>query len=74
LARWPGALGPSGSTWVAQSHQDRRDLFARRIACREQLYSELICKSARVMADAARDPHFQDPGKLKPLFALISRM
>ena len=49
-----GALASSVSTWISQRHQDRRDLVARRISHREQLYSEFISESARAFADALR--------------------
>jgi len=47
-----GALGSSISTWITQRHQDRRDLLARKIFHREQLYSDFISESARVLVDA----------------------
>jgi hypothetical protein len=47
-----GALGSSISTWITQRHQDRRDLLARKVFHREQLYSDFITESARVLVDA----------------------
>jgi hypothetical protein len=41
-----GAFGSSISTWITQRHQDRRDLIARKILHREQLYSDFITQSA----------------------------
>jgi hypothetical protein len=73
LGALAGALGSSVSTWIAQRHQDRRDMLFRKIAHREQLYSDFISESARVMADAVQHT-FQDPSKLIAMFALISRM
>jgi hypothetical protein len=43
-----GALGSSISTWITQRHQDRRDLLARKVFHREQLYSDFITESARL--------------------------
>jgi hypothetical protein len=64
-----GALTSSLSTWIKQRHQDRRDLLAKRIFHREQLYSDFISQSARAMADAVQHD-FQDPSKLVPTYAL----
>ena len=68
-----GALASSVSTWIAQRHQDRRDLLAKRIFHREQLYSDFISESARAVADAIQH-NFQDPNKLTPTYALLSRI
>jgi hypothetical protein len=68
-----GALASSLSTWIAQRHQDRRDILSKRIAHREQLYSDFIGQSARAMTDAIQHD-FQDPGVLLPTYALLSRM
>jgi hypothetical protein len=68
-----GALASSVSTWITQRHQDRRDLLAKRIFHREQLYSEFISESARALADAIQH-NFQDPTKLTPAYALLSRI
>jgi hypothetical protein len=68
-----GALGSSVSTWITQRHADRRDLIARRIFYRVQLYSDFITESTRVLVDALEN-NFQDPDKLIPAFALLSRI
>jgi hypothetical protein len=68
-----GAMGSTFSAWIAQSHQDRRDLVAKKIAQREQLYSDFIGESARLMVDAVQNS-FQDPTKLIPVYALMSRI
>ena len=68
-----GAFASSVSTWVTQRHQDRRDLLAKRIFHREQLYSDFISESARANADAIQHS-FQDPNKLTPTYALLSRI
>jgi hypothetical protein len=68
-----GALGSSFSTWITQRHQDRRDLLARKVFHREQLYSDFITESARVLVDALE--HNQgDPKNLIPAYALLSRI
>jgi len=68
-----GALVSAVSTWMTQQHQDRRDFLAKKISQREQLYSDFISESAKVMVDAAGHT-FQDPGKLIPTYALLSRI
>jgi hypothetical protein len=68
-----GALGSSVSTWIIQRHQDRRELLARKISHREQLYSDFINESAKVMIDAIQH-RLEDPSKLIPIYALLSRI
>jgi hypothetical protein len=68
-----GALASSVSTWISQRHQDRRDLVARKLFHREQLYSEFISECARAFADAF-EHSFRDPTKLVPAYALLSRI
>lgn len=68
-----GALGSSVSTWITQRRADERDLLARRIFYRVQLYSEFITESTRTLVDALEN-NFNDPNKLIPVFALLSRI
>jgi hypothetical protein len=68
-----GALASSVSTWITQRHQDQRDLQAKRVSHREQLYSDFINESARVLADAM-EHNFHDPNKLVPTYAVLSRI
>ena len=68
-----GALGSSVSTWITQRHQDRRDLLARKIFHREQLYSDFISESAGVLVDAL-EHNVGDPKNLIPAYALLSRI
>jgi hypothetical protein len=68
-----GALASSVSTWITQRHQDQRDLLAKRIFHREQLYSDFIGESARAFADAL-EHNFQNLDKLIPTYALLSRI
>src|ERR1700733_906020 len=68
-----GALASSVSTWITQKHQDRRDILAKRIFYREQLYSDFISESAHALADAIQH-NLQDPSKLSRTYALLSRM
>ncbi len=68
-----GALGSSVSAWIAQRHQNRRDLVAKKVFHREQLYSDFISETARAYADAVQHT-FHDPGRLIGSYALLSRM
>jgi hypothetical protein len=68
-----GALGSSVSTWITQRRADQRDLLARRVFYRVQLYSEFITESTRVLVDALEN-NFKDPNKLIPAYALLSRI
>jgi hypothetical protein len=68
-----GALASSVSTWITQRHEDRRDLLAKRIFYREQLYSDFISETAHALADAIQH-NLQDPNKLTPTYALLSRI
>ena len=68
-----GALGSSVSSWITQRYADRRDLLARRIFHREQLYSDFITESTTILVDALENS-FKDPNKLIPAYALLSRI
>lgn len=68
-----GALASSLSTWITQRHQDRRDILAKSIFYREQLYSDFISESTHAMADAIQN-NLQDPNKLTSTYALVSRI
>ena len=68
-----GALGSSISTWIIQRHQDRRELIAKKIFHREQLYSDFISESARALLDAWGH-NMSDPKNMIPEYALLSRV
>jgi hypothetical protein len=68
-----GALGSSVGAWIAQQHQNRRDLLAKKIFHREQLYSDFISETAHAFADAVQHA-FHDPSRLIPSYALLSRI
>jgi len=68
-----GALGSAVGTWITQRHQDRRDLLGIKIVRREALYSDFIAESARLLVDAL-EHNIDDPQKLIPLYALLSRI
>ena len=68
-----GAFGSSVSAWIAQRHQNRRDLLAKKLFHREQLYSDFISETAHAFADAVQHT-FDDTSRLIPSYALLSRM
>jgi len=68
-----GALASSVSAWISQRHQNQRDLVAKKIFHREQLYSDFISETAQAFADAVQHT-FNDPSRLIPSYALLSRM
>src|ERR1700722_5977410 len=68
-----GAMGSSVSSWITQRHADERDLLARRIFYRVQLYSDFMTESTRALVDALEN-NFNDPNKLIPAYALLSRI
>ncbi|SRR5712692_6026357 len=68
-----GALASAVGTWITQRHQDRRDLLGKKIVRREALYSDFIGESARLLVDAL-EHNINDPQKLIPLYALLSRI
>ena len=68
-----GALGSTASAWIAQRHQDRRELVAHKVARLEQLYADFINESARLQIDAVQHS-LENPSTLVPIYALISRI
>jgi hypothetical protein len=68
-----GALGSSVSTWITQIHQDRRGLLANKVFRREELYSDFINESARLVVDALQHNE-SDLQNLIPAYALLNRM
>ncbi len=68
-----GALSSTVSAWIAQRHRERREVVAKKIAQLEQLYSDFINESARLLVDAV--PHsLENPAMLVPLYAVLSRI
>lgn len=68
-----GALGSSVSTWIGQQNENRRDLLAKQLFHREQLYSDFIAEAARALTDAMQNT-FRDPRQLIGTYALLSRI
>ena len=68
-----GALGSTFTTWIIQTHQSRRELVAKKIFHREQLYSDFISESARLLVDAL-EHSVADLQKVIPVYALLSRI
>jgi hypothetical protein len=68
-----GALSSMVSTWMAQRHRERREVVAQKTAHLEQLYSDFINESARLLVDAVQHS-LEHPSTLVPIYALISRI
>ena len=68
-----GALGAALGTWITQMHQNRRDMLAKKLFHREELYSDFIRESARLLMDASQH-NVLDPNNLIPAYAVLSRM
>jgi hypothetical protein len=68
-----GALSSTVSALVVQRHRERRELVANKVSQLEQLYSDFINESARLLVDAVQHS-LEDPGTLVPVYALISRI
>jgi hypothetical protein len=49
-----GALSSTVGAWIAQRHRERRELVAKKMAHLEQLYSDFINESARLLVDAVQ--------------------
>ena len=73
LGSLAGALASSVSNWITQRHRDQRDLIAKKIFHREQLYSEFISESARALADAM-EHSFVGLNNLIPTYAVLNRI
>jgi hypothetical protein len=68
-----GAMASSLSSWIAQRQEGRRDLLAKKIFHREQLYADFIRESAKAAVDAAQN-EFKDPLRMIPTYALAGRI
>jgi hypothetical protein len=68
-----GGFASTLSARLTQRHHDREDLLAKKIAHREQLYSDFISESTRAIVDAMQHT-LEDPSRLTPVYALISRI
>jgi signal transduction histidine kinase len=68
-----GALSSTVSAWIRQRQQERRELVANKVAQLEQLYSDFINESARLLVDAVQHS-LEDASTLVPIYALISRI
>jgi hypothetical protein len=68
-----GALTSMITTWSTQRHRERREFIAQKTAHLEQLYSDFINESARLLVDAVQHS-LENPSTLVPIYALISRI
>jgi hypothetical protein len=68
-----GAVSSTVTTWIGQRRRERRERVANKVSQLEPLYSEFINESARLLVDAVQHS-LEDPSKLVPIYALISRI
>jgi hypothetical protein len=68
-----GAFSSIAGTFITQRHQDRRELLSKRIYHREQLYSDFITESARLLIDALEHSAGEARNPI-PSYALLSRI
>jgi hypothetical protein len=68
-----GALSSTLSAWIGQRQRGRRELVANEVSQLEQLYSDFINESARLLVDAVQHS-LENPSTLVPIYALISRI
>jgi hypothetical protein len=68
-----GALSSTVSAWIDRRYRERRELVAKKVSQLEQLYSDFINESARLLVDAAQHS-LEDPSTLVPIYALLSRI
>ena len=68
-----GALSSTVSSWIGQRHRERQELVANKVSQLEQLYSDFINESARLLVDAVQHS-LEDPSTIVPIYALISRI
>lgn len=68
-----GSLGSVLGGWINQSRQDHRAQLAKEIAAREELYSDFIAESARLLLDAL-EHNVTDRQSLIPVCAVLSRI
>lgn len=69
-----GALASSATTWLTQRHQSdaqRRSVDASR---RARLFGEFINQASETYADAIACERLQNPAKLVPIYAAISKL
>ena len=68
-----GALSSTASALIVQRHRERRERVANKVSQLEQLYSDFINESARLLVDATQHS-LEHPSTLVPIYALISRI
>jgi hypothetical protein len=68
-----GSLTTMITTWSTQRHRERREVIAQKTAHLEQLYSDFINESARLLVDAVQHS-LDNPSTLVPIYALLSRI
>jgi hypothetical protein len=68
-----GAFASFATTWLTQHQQERVMRLAQEMNRRDQLYSEFIDESSRLLADALTH-HLEEPAKMVPLYAIMGKL
>lgn len=69
-----GALASVATTWLSQVHQDRVQQLDREASRRERLFAEFIDQASQVFVDAMVQDRLDDPAKLVPMYASMSKL
>jgi hypothetical protein len=69
-----GALASFGTTWLSQIHQDHVQQLDREATRRERLFAEFIDQASRTFVDAMVQDRLDDPTKLVPMYASMSKL
>jgi hypothetical protein len=68
-----GGLASFATTYFTQRNQGHRDLLARDVARREELYSQFIKEATNLYVDSL-DKTLENPGSLMEMYSLVGRM
>src|SRR5689334_14892384 len=68
-----GALASLATTWLTHRYQDRNQRAAQEASRRERLFGEFIDSASELFAEALTHS-LDDPGRLVPLYAILSKL
>lgn len=69
-----GALASSTTTWLTQRYQNDSQRISAEISRRERLFGEFISQASESYADAIACACLENPAKLVPIYATISKL
>ena len=69
-----GALASVATTWLTQHHKDHMQRLEKEGSHREQLFGEFIDQASKTYADGIVQERLDDPAKLVPMYATISKL